>query len=181
MQKIDVTTALNKIAKAKKAWAKATTEFNEDLGYVMRRLLNEAAANYMSAEEVAAASGFTAKRIRDMMRKNNLNPKNGKRLLAKQAADALASNAELMGIDPRQMDLMSPLAYLPMGEQMKQALTDGRIKGVTELPEQKIEAAIHLGISAEEDWDGPSIKPGTLTDDQIKWLASWLVGEGVTA
>lgn len=43
----------------------------------------------------------------------------------------------------------------------------------------RIEASIHLGIGAEEDWDGPSIKPGTLTDDQLSWLASWLAGDGV--
>lgn len=42
----------------------------------------------------------------------------------------------------------------------------------------RLEASIRLGIAAEEDWDGPSIKPGDLTDDQIAWLASWLAGDG---
>lgn len=46
---------------------------------------------------------------------------------------------------------------------------------------QRIEASIRLGIAAEEDWDGPSIKPGDLSDEQISWLASWLAGDGVTA
>lgn len=44
---------------------------------------------------------------------------------------------------------------------------------------QAIYNSIHLGISAEEDWDGPSVKPGDLTDAQIEWLASWLAGEGI--
>lgn len=39
-------------------------------------------------------------------------------------------------------------------------------------------ASIQLGIDAEEEWEGPSIKPGTLTDEQVCWLASWLAGEG---
>lgn len=44
-----------------------------------------------------------------------------------------------------------------------------------------LNAAIQLGIAAEEDWDGPSIKPGTLTSEQVEWLASWLAGEGFSA
>ena len=39
--------------------------------------------------------------------------------------------------------------------------------------------SIHLGILAEVGWDGPRIKPGQLTDDQIAWLASWLAGDGI--
>lgn len=42
----------------------------------------------------------------------------------------------------------------------------------------EISASIHLGIHAEEDWDGPSIKPGTLTDEQVAWLGGWLASEG---
>ena len=40
------------------------------------------------------------------------------------------------------------------------------------------ENAIRFGIEAEADWEGPSIKPGVLFDDEIAWLASWLDGEG---
>lgn len=39
---------------------------------------------------------------------------------------------------------------------------------------------IRFGIMAEDDWDGPSIKPGELSPENIKWLASWLVGCGWT-
>lgn len=42
----------------------------------------------------------------------------------------------------------------------------------------QIESSIHVGIAAEEDWDGPSVKPDDLTDKQIAWLAAWLAGEG---
>lgn len=44
----------------------------------------------------------------------------------------------------------------------------------------KILASIRLGIAAEEDWDGPSIKPGELPDDKIEWLAAWLAGDGIS-
>lgn len=42
----------------------------------------------------------------------------------------------------------------------------------------RMAASIRLGIDAEATWDGPSIKPGTLTDEEIEWLASWLAGDG---
>lgn len=43
----------------------------------------------------------------------------------------------------------------------------------------RLTASIHLGIIAEDPWDGPSIKEGELSDEQINWLASWLAGDGV--
>lgn len=43
----------------------------------------------------------------------------------------------------------------------------------------QIESSILLGIAVEQDWDGPSIKPGELTDEQIQWLARWLAGDGI--
>lgn len=42
----------------------------------------------------------------------------------------------------------------------------------------RLAASIRLGIAAEDGWDGPSIKPGQLSDDEIDWLASWLAGDG---
>ena len=42
----------------------------------------------------------------------------------------------------------------------------------------RLEASIRLGISAEEGWDGPSVKPGDLTDAQVGWLDAWMAGEG---
>lgn len=41
-----------------------------------------------------------------------------------------------------------------------------------------IAADILLGIWAEAGSDGHSIKPGTLTDEQVQWLGDWLAGEG---
>jgi len=56
------------------------------------------------------------------MRLAGLNPKMGKTLLAESASKALTENAMLMGVDPEKMDLTSPLAYLPMGNELKQRL-----------------------------------------------------------
>lgn len=42
----------------------------------------------------------------------------------------------------------------------------------------RIRESIKEGIWFEQDWDGPSIKDGDLTEKQISWLASWLAGDG---
>lgn len=135
MKKFDVQIALEGIHEARSKWGAAQAKFNADVEYVMARLLNEAAVNFMSAEEVAKASGLTVKRVRLMMRKHGLDPRKGKRLLAQHAAEALAENAALLGIEPHEMDLMSPLAYLPMGQEMRKFLETKTVSQVHELPE----------------------------------------------
>lgn len=134
MRKFDVQIALEKVAEMRAKWATSKREFDASVNQIMRRLLHEAAHNYMSAEEVASASGLKVAQVRSMMRLNGLDPRNGKTLLAKHAAKALEENADLLGISVHDMDLMSPLAYLPMGEQLKQQLLDARVAQVHELP-----------------------------------------------
>jgi len=137
MKKFDVQIALEGVAEARTRWTAAKREFDEGVNKVMGRLLHEAAANYMSVEEVARYSGLSKLQVRSMMRLNRLDPRDGKTLLAKHAAEALSSNAELLGIAPHEMDLMSPLAYLPMGRELRQQLTDKTVQSVHELPEDK--------------------------------------------
>lgn len=138
MQKFDVQISLDKVAAARAVWAEEQTKFTKTIEDVMRRLLHEAARNFMSPEEVAAHSGFTVKRVRALMRDAGLHPRDGKNLLSKKAAEALSENAELLGIEPGKMDLMSPLAYLPMGEKLKAELQEQRVHRVTELPEDDV-------------------------------------------
>jgi len=133
MKKADIIEALVKVRVAKAQWAVAQTKFNSDVEAIMTRLLHEAAVARMSDTEVANASGFTVKRIRMIMRVIGLNPRDGKNLLSAKAAEALANNATLLGIEPSEMDLMSPLAYLPMGEQMKRELQEKTVSQVTEV------------------------------------------------
>jgi hypothetical protein len=128
----DVQIALEGIAEARAKWDMAFRKFNADVEYLMARLLNEAAVNHMSVEQVAKASGLPAKRVRALMRDHGLNPKQGKRLLANHAATALTENAALLGIEPHEMDLTSPLAYLPMGSDLRRILETEAGKGVKE-------------------------------------------------
>lgn len=155
MRKFDVQIALEGVREAREKWFFAQQRFNTDVDFVMTRLLHEAARNFMSVDEVARMSALTPKRVRELMRRAGLDPKSGKRLLAKQAAEALAQNSELLGIEPHEMDLTSPLAYLPMGSELKQKLTDARVHRVTELDDAVSgnpvkDALIEVADDAEE-------------------------------
>lgn len=170
MQKFDVQIALEGVRDARGKWSRAQREFQTNVDKVLNRLIHEAAACYMSVEEFAKASGLSPKRVRDIMRHNGLSPSSGKTLLAKQAAEALATNSALLGIAPHEMDLMSPLAYLPMGTEMRQALTDKTVSGVTEVdeddegPEQLAEKLTDAGLTYEHavEWVNAVIKRGVM-------------------
>jgi len=134
MDKIGVETSLRAVRSARGKWNQARREFDKNVDLIMARLLHEAAANMMSVHDVSMASGLTTKRVRALMRALGMNPHSGKKLLADQAAKALHENAELMGVNPREFDLMSPLAYLPMGKELRMALKkEGTTAPVMEL------------------------------------------------
>ncbi len=136
----EIKDALIAVKEARAKWDTARAKFESDVQYMMTRLINESVAQYMSAEDIAAYSGFTAKRVRLFMRIQRLDPKGGKRALSKIAADTLRTNALIMGIEPRDMDLMSPLAYLPMGKQMREEFleTEAARSGVHEVPAKRL-------------------------------------------
>lgn len=129
MDKMQVGTALAKVGEARRQWGQAQARFNAETEALMGRLLNEAAANKMSVEAVAEATGMTPTKTRALMRRHGLNPKTGRNLLAKQAAQTLAENAALLGVEPREFDLLSPLAYLPMGRELRGFLETNRMTG----------------------------------------------------
>lgn len=136
MNKTETEHALAKVREARQQWGKAQTQYRETEEYVLIRLLHEAAINRMSVADVAEASGLTTKRVRTLAKTANLISRGTTtHLLVKTAAAALHSNAEMLEIDPRDMDLTSPLAYLPMGERLKDELREARISRVTELEE----------------------------------------------
>lgn len=135
MNKFGVTMALGRVHEARSKWNSAKRDFDEAVDKVMAVLLHEAARALMTQQEVAAASGLPVKRVRDLMRKHGLNPRDGKQMLSRQAAKALNENADLLGIKPQEMDLTSPLAYLPMGDEMRRQLADAQVKRVQEFPE----------------------------------------------
>lgn len=152
MEKFGVTLGLEHVALARREWTQALRKFEADVEYVMKRLINEAAVNYMSAEQVAAASGLTVKRVRLLMRNNGLDPKRSKRLLAKRAAETLAENAALLGVEPHEVDLMSPLAYLPAGSVLRRQFLETQSQGVTVDERRDLVAAAIYGDGGHGDW-----------------------------
>lgn len=133
MNRDDTVAVLTQIGEARKAWAQAHIALNSDVYSLMRRMLHEAAVNRMSIEEVASLTGFTVSRVRQLMRDMGMNPKSSRSLLAKNSATVLAENATILGIEPSDFDLMSPLAYLPMGKDMRKTIEDKAVSQVHEV------------------------------------------------
>lgn len=156
MKKQEVLDGLAGIATAKRKWNTARLKFLSDVEAVMQRLFLEAAVNRMTAAEVGKAVGLSQPEVRRYMRKFGMNPKDGKTLLAKQAGDALTKNAALLGIEPSEMDLMSPLAYLPMGSQMRDFLTaPAYLDEMTPPTEAELVAAFKTAWHARDEMFDP--------------------------
>lgn len=125
MKYAEVEECLTRFADATHEWEVAVAKYESDLDRLLTSLINEAIANFMSAEMVAGLSGLTTAKVRARMRAAGLDPKRGTRFLAKQASSALIENANLLGIEPGDMDLTSPLAYLPMGKALRERIEGG--------------------------------------------------------
>lgn len=135
MNKFDVQIALEKVADARKKWSDAHREFQAGVDKVMTVLLHEAARNYMSPTDVGKSAGLSRVQVVNKMKAVGLHPHDGKRMLSEKAAKALNENAELLGVNVHDIDLMSPLAYLPMGDQLRRELERKTAPSVTEFPE----------------------------------------------
>lgn len=122
MDKFLVTAHFERIKAAQEEWDLALLRFQADVDTLVSRLLYEALIQRMSVEQISAASGIAPRRVREMIRHKGLKASTSKGILSRQAADALHENAALLGIEPHEFDLTSPLAYLPMGEQMRKEL-----------------------------------------------------------
>lgn len=106
---------------ARQAWQREKEKFESQQAAVLTSLILRAIEQRMSVEQVSVYTGATKREVRSIMRSNGLDPKAGKGFIAAAAAEALHNNAYLLGIDPSEMDLMSPLAYLPAGSLLKKA------------------------------------------------------------
>lgn len=135
MKMNDVISGLEQMRAAREAWGKGRTEFFAGYDLLFSRYIYEACANFMSAHDVANALGVSPRTVRERMRVLGLDPKGGKRALNAKASEAMVENAALMGIDPKDMDLTSPLAYLPMGSELRQKLQWQTLSRVKEFPE----------------------------------------------
>lgn len=151
MKRLEVLSLLAQVKEARETRAEFVRDLTIGIDTAMRRLLYEAVANYMSPEEIARASGHTTKRIRQWLRELDLNPTTGKTVLSKRAAAALATNAELLGIEPGEL-LMSPLAYLPMGAKMRRELENAHVSSVTE---DEVSGNDEDAVYVLTSWDNP--------------------------
>lgn len=145
MKKFEIEINLQHMKEAKEKAVAANREFLSRVDTALVRLIHEAAAQRMSAQQVAKLSGFTTAQIKARMKAMGLNPTTGRALLSKQAAAVLESNAEIMGIQPHEIDLMSPLAYLPAGSLLKE-----QVSSVTDLEEPAVSGNDEAAIRADE-------------------------------
>jgi hypothetical protein len=144
MKQFEVELALQHVATEMSKWNEAHHNFLREVGKIMDRLIHEAVANRMSVEQIAGLTGFTKHRIRRQMKQMGLDYRYSKTALADSAAKALKSNAELLGVDPLDIDLSSPLAYLPMGSELRTQLQSDAVKGVKELDDDLTPAGKRL-------------------------------------
>lgn len=135
MKMLDVQIALEDLRLAREKWGKARTEFFSGYEWTLTRLIHQAMLNYMGVAQIATALGVSQSSVRKKMREIGLDPKSGKRALNASASQALLENSAIMGIEPGEMDLTSPLAYLPMGEQMRKTYQALTLSKVTDLVE----------------------------------------------
>lgn len=133
MEKFALQLHLEHVREARIEKNNADAEFNASVDRMMNRLLHEAARSMMSAHEVGKHAGLTTSQVKARMRKVGLNPSEGKTLLSKHAVKVLESNAELMSIEPSEINLMSPLAYLPAGPAL-----EPQVSKVTSLDEEPV-------------------------------------------
>lgn len=133
MDRMALLFAFETLANAMEEWKKAYAKFSADFERGLVKCMYAAMMNGMSIEQFADGLGMTPKTVRALMRKHGLDPKKGKRFLSDAAAKALQENAELLGIDPVHMDLTSPLAYLPMGSDLRASLESEAVKGVKDV------------------------------------------------
>lgn len=135
MDREQIIDRLSDVKDARKEWREAKRKFDQDSRKAMTRLVLEAARNRMSVEQIGKASGMTRREVRQYLRGWGVEPNEGINAASDAAADVLTLNAERLGVDPGQIDLMSPLVYLPLGNDVTRVIESGAVRqGVTELP-----------------------------------------------
>lgn len=131
MKTQEISRRLRVVGDADHEWRKARTAYETDRDRVLKRLLHEAVAARFSVEKIARDLRLGVKPAITLLRKYKLiGVRSGtpRPLLADKASGALQHNAELLGINPSEFDLTSPLAYLPMGADLKARLIHDRME-----------------------------------------------------
>jgi hypothetical protein len=156
MKMLTVVAGLERMREAREAWGKGRTEFFSAYDLLLRRYIK--------------ALGVSPRTIREKMRALGLDPKAGKRALNSKASEAMLENAALMGIEPSEMDLTSPLAYLPMGSQLRQQLQDQALADSRAIEEPEVSRNAPL---TDEEWDAIVDCSGEEGYDTEKAEALW--------
>lgn len=169
MEKFIVELNLQHVRDARAAFSEASKKHAEDISAAMTRLIREAAVQMMSPQEVARHSGFTTAQIKTRMKAIDLNPTKGKRLLSQHAAKVLARNAEMLGVERTEIDLMSPLAYLPAGDVT--AFLETQVKpDIDEMLEGSLADQLREKAKMRFDEFGPNDVRGAAIWDCAAWL-----------
>lgn len=156
MKREHIRATFEKINEAHQQWKTEQGKMRSEADRVLTRLLHECLAKRMSPEHIAEMAGWHVKDVRAAMRARGIEPKAGKGTLAKASASALIDNANLLGIEPEEMDLTSPLAYLPMGDTLKQFLETNPVQPV----QQVLSEGLWCTSCETFEYDEP--KPGGL-------------------
>lgn len=137
VHKQDVLDLLNSLKAVRDSFAVVRVRHIAETSTVARRLFIEGAVNYMSPEEMAQASGYTPKAVRMYLREHGLDPRMKKPMLSKHAARVLADNAALLNLEPADL-LLSPLAYLPAGDELRREVQEKNVSKVTEVEAEPV-------------------------------------------
>lgn len=149
MNRAEIVKAFNQIRDTRRQWREGVKEFEASTKPLLSRLLHEALVYYMSLNDIGEMAGLTPRQVRLLLKVNDLDPWSSKTLLSKKAAEALTTNAALMGVNPNEMDLMSPLAYLPMGSQMRADIAARGVSQVHEIPQDDLLERVATIIESE--------------------------------
>lgn len=123
MDRFGIRLHLEHIRAARDELNKKRREYDAIVNKHLPLLLLEAGQNRMSVREVSKHSGIPVRQIRARLKKLGVKSTDA-RLLPDASAKVLAANADLLNIDPADMDLMSPLAYLPAGQALRDLIKE---------------------------------------------------------
>lgn len=149
--KEDLIAAMHKVREQDEAWRGAYRSYQEaQRGYRDRLILLGLRAR-MPVTGIALHLGCTPKSVMSSYRRLGLSGgrRNNYLPLADAAAKALERNSEVLGVRPDEISLMSPLAYLPVGddlavEEAKKAVVKGKKSSRKSEKQSAQEALEHL-------------------------------------
>jgi len=125
VQEDQIRSGLRQIGQARAAWHEGITNFRASVEGITDRFLVEAARDRIAVHEVARLLGVRPAWVRSRMRDIGFETGRSEAALSRQAHAIIERNAEILGIDIKDIDLTSPLAYLPAGKDLLKQINSG--------------------------------------------------------